>query len=232
MEELRTYTCASCKKEFQATAASEIFCVYCGSKQPAAEPAAPGGEDRLRVLEAYKSGDYERVLRETYEGVMEKDPLLGLCRLAALYFTKREAYLAEARELRGKQGVKSALSSLFTSRNEYAESPIHMGFFNETERIMLEVAERLSFGDMGAEGEETALRLARSLLVKKSEKELGALYWPLLAIEHRCLPLLPYIERGALGELYKEYKGYYKRYQRVPNQERVLAAMKEELGLK
>lgn len=211
--------------------ASELFCPYCGTRFEAPAEVVEAGEGE-RLLVAFERGDYARVMEETADGVFERDRALGMLRTAAEYFVTRQRYLEEASELASKRKAKSSLSRLFLGRDEYGESPIHQQWFEDVERLCSALASEAEECFGGANeplARELALELVRSMLCKKSEKQDGSLYWPTVAVEHYSIPLLRCLETDWLRALCEEYGGYYKRYDRLPNQDRVLAEMKSEL---
>lgn len=228
MTEQKNATCPACGKSAAVDIdAIEVFCPYCGTRFAA---ASPGGESELRA--AYEKGDYARVLSETAEGVFERDRALGMLRSAAEYYVARERYLEEALELSKKRRAKTGLSRLLFGRDEYSESPIHKQWFEDAERLCSALA-REARECLGGANEPLAralsLELVRSLLAQKSEKADGALYWPTVAVEHFSIPLFANLDTEALRALCEEYGSYYKRYNRLPNQEKVLGELKKEL---
>lgn len=233
MSAQKKVTCPSCSKSMAVDVdASELFCPYCGTRFEAAENGLASAEDGERLLTAFERGDYARVIEETADGVFERDRALGMLRSASEYFVTRESYLEEAAELASKRKAKSSLSRLFLGRDEYGDSPIHKQWFEDVERIcgaLAAEAEQCIGGANEPLARSLALELARSLLAKKSEKQDGSLYWPTVAVEHFSIPLLRLIDTDRLRELCEAYGGYYKRYDRLPNQDRVLAEMKSEL---
>lgn len=233
MSEQKKVTCPACRGSMAVDAgASELFCPYCGTRFEADERGLASPGDGERLLTAFERGDYARVIEETVDGVFERDRALGMLRSASEYFVTRASYLEEAFELASKRKAKNGLSRLFLGRDEYSESPIHKQWFEDVERIcgaLAAEAEQCIGGPNEPLARELALELTRSMLAKKNEKQDGSLYWPTVAIEHFSIPLLRVIDTDRLRELCEAYGGYYKRYDRLPNQERVLAEMKSEL---
>lgn len=230
MTEQKSVVCPSCSKTVTVdAAASELFCPYCGTRFEAGEETAESGE---ALREAYENGEYARVVDETDSAVFERNRALGLLRTASEYYVARERYFAAARELASKRRAKSGLARLFLGRDEYADSPIHKQWFEDAERLCSSLAAQAGEcldGPNEALAQRLPLDIVRSLLDYKKEKDEGALYWPAVAVEHFAIPLLGLLQTDDLRALYDDYGSYYKKYERLPNQERTLAEMKKEL---
>lgn len=54
--------------------------------------------------------------------------------------------------------------------------------------------------------------------------------WMLRAAERHTLPLIPYLTKDAAADITKEYKNQYKRWERLPAQERVYKALVSKAG--
>lgn len=234
MDKLYEIKCPSCGRTFAADADAEVlFCSYCGAKfSPDADTVAPiKKEERDRLRELFEAGEYDAVVRGTYDGIYENDRAVGMLRCAALIFAKRDEYLSAASELLVKRNSKSTLRRLLTNHDEYTDSPIHSEWFALSEKLCLELAEhaRECTEDDSELARQLALKVMRELLAKKTEKQLGSLYWPQVAIEHHTIPLINCISRDDLALLCADYTAYYKKFERLPNQVKVLDAMNARL---
>ena len=226
--------CPNCGRTFAADAtADELFCSYCGARfsLSADSRAHIKKEETERLLELFNKQEYAAIVRDTYDGIYETDHSAGMLRCAAQIFTGREDYLKLAHELLKKRNSYSVLRRFLTSHDEYTDSPIHNEWFKLSEKLCAELAQYAieciasENSDEAMLARQLSLKVMRELLAKKTEKKQGSLYWPQVAIEHHTIPLIDCLELDDLSAIYSDYSSYYKKFERLPNQIKVLDAM-------
>lgn len=234
-EDTKNVVCPFCARELSVRGdMSETFCNYCGKKfslSSAGNASLLPGESE-RIAQLWKDADYAAIAETTYDGVEESDAAIGIQRKVSEYFVLTRDYLAQCDELLANLKVTNGLAKMFLGKDELSDSPIHAVYYDKLEKLLSDIC-ALFTKALGAGQEplvrDAASRLVRALLAQKDPDRDTQKYWLTVAVEHFSIPLLPFLSDAELGDFSSQYGGFYERYNRLPNQQRVLDAMRAEL---
>ena len=77
---------------------------------------------------------------------------------------------------------------------------------------------------------EEAERAVRMLLRDDSAEWQEVARWMLRAVERHSIPMISFLTKEAAGRLYQEYCDRYKRWERLPAQQKVYQELKKQAG--
>ena len=125
-------------------------------------------------------------------------------------------YLARAHEA---EANRKPLDGAFGFGKKSEDDPCHARFAQELETLLRSAAEE------GIDPGELHAMLSYIYRAPKENREPLAAYWMLLAVHGLTLDLAGQLRREDAGALWGEYRAAYPRWERLPAQKRVLAAL-------
>ncbi len=130
-----------------------------------------------------------------------------------------EAYIAEAEKL---ERERKPADGLFGMGKKPADDPCHDRFAKDIEAKL---------GEAAAQSPSSAeVREALSYIyhLPKEHKEPLSIYWLLNAVHGLTLPLIGFLDADDAGALRKQYASELKRWERLPVQKQVYAALSKK----
>lgn len=127
-----------------------------------------------------------------------------------------ENYLEQARQAEREH---RPLDGLMGFGQKTSDAPCHERFAAAMEALLKAAARE------NRESGQTRAVLEYIYRAPKENREPLAAYWMLIAVHGQTLELIGLLDREDAGTLWKEYKEIYRRWDRLPAQEKVLAAL-------
>ena len=226
MEKNKTIDCAECGASIKLEGGmAEGFCLHCGAK------FTIGEKIEIKTAEADKlflERDWP-MLWQLLEG-SNGGGRLGVYRILSSFDVNYKKYIEESIELEKKTRPK-ALFEMFVGRNSYATDQIH----EEFRKYVAGCVDDLLAAQKQLKESETAGReacaIVMEMLLREKNRE-ATVYWPLVACEQLCVPLIPFVGLEKLTELYSEYDRVNPKNQMLPNQKNVKKAIADEIVYK
>lgn len=128
-----------------------------------------------------------------------------------------DAYIAKAEKLESERKIGDGL---FGMGSKPADDPCHERFAKDMEKALKETAS-------GSPSSSDVYELLGYIYrLPKEHQDPLSIYWMLNAIHGLTLPLIKLLERGDAKRLCEQYSSDYRRFERLPVQEKVYKALK------
>lgn len=111
---------------------------------------------------------------------------------------------------------------IFGLKGGPADNPCHDRFAQDLNGFLTR------FSESGPETEDVLDVLRKIYFAPKQHVDLRAAYWMLLAVQGMTLGLIDLLPQERAGELLKRYCKEYPRWERLPVQQKVIAALKKK----
>ena len=222
MGKSKTIDCAECGKVIKLEdGMTEGFCLHCGTKFVVAKNEQIKNSD---VDKFFSERNWTQLLQLTEDASEGK---LAAYRALSKLGVSYQKYIKDAKELE-KNTKPKAIFEMFIGRNSYASDNLHEEFRECVASFVDDLAAaRKQMPDSDAVGSE-ACSIALEMMLGPKNRE-DAVYWPLTACEHLCIPLIPFVSMEKLIQLYSEYDRINPKNQMLPNQKNIKKVMTDEI---